>query len=376
MSRTPYTQFRTVSHLEPSNPIGAVVSVGRRSDAGHPILKDRWFVMDPVLVKKEFPKRDGGTWKGDARNPHSAFSDWNRPANGMSEGQVVAQNRENGAVLDLSVMHGFVAHPTIGEGLTSKLWADSLKGQPSPGGRYPACTGNGERASRFVKMDGDEPVYEDIECPEDCPFYGSDCKTDTRFLFIPDWSELAAWTDGRQFPRLLTMWVNHSEQSTENVLGMLTYARNLGIALGIPDPSLVGLPFSMRVTQHTSSIKGTRFPIVEFNIRGNVDEFFAAQKQRQMELSAGPGYVTSSGSISAPTVAALPADVEPPMNAALAEVARVTGIDPAMLPADVRPPSVPSALDAEPGMQLLKHDSDLTAAEKAEILEKEAEETS
>jgi hypothetical protein len=286
MGKAPYEQFAAVERLQPATPLDAVLTVGRRNANGQPADRDRFFIMAPELKKKTFTSAKDKTFQADARDPHPEFHDWNRRAGAGR----IAKSRHGQR--DLAVMRGLVAFPSIKASFQSQFWAKSLEGEPKPPGRFPACTGNGVQASRFARMDGTKPVYKTIECPEDCPFLHMEttdsCKIRAALTFFPNWGA------DSPLPRRLMQWRTRSEQSAENALGMLHTARDLGIGMGIPDPSLIALPFEMRITTHTSSIKRASFPIVEFAIMTDIPAFFMAQKEQQAQLAAGPGYVTAT----------------------------------------------------------------------------------
>lgn len=287
---SPFRQFTSIKRLQPSIPVAAVATVGTRNEqTGQPDKRDRFFIKEARTNRKTYNKRDGGTFQVDARDDHPDFEEWNRRAR---DGRLV-MNRDGDTVLkDLSELRGVIAFPSVDSSFSSKFWAQALPGLPKPGGRYPACTGNGEEASRFARMAGQEPVYETIACPPDCPFLQGNpapCKLRAALTFIPSWGPKSV------LPRALMQWTTSSEQSAANALGLLTIARDVGVGQGIPDPSLVGLEFRMRITEGTSAIKRTKFPIVTFGLIQDVREHYLAQKERQDVLASG-GYVLAQTS--------------------------------------------------------------------------------
>jgi hypothetical protein len=356
----PFKIYNQVVDLSPRLPLSAVVTVGRRDERGVPVMKDRFFIKSPDLEKQTFKRSRGKDYQADGRGLHPDFEAWNT----WAESSRVVTTKA-GRKLDFGVLQGIIMAPSIGDAFESSMWAKELPGLASPGGRYPHCTGDGQNASRFVRMQGNTPVYEDHPCP--CPFAeGEDpaCKIRAALYFIPSWGE------GSKMPRCLTRWSTRSRQSAENALGMLEHARRVGIGMGIPEPSILGMPFEMRIAEGTSALRKTRFPVVHFSITADLPACFAAQKEQQAQLGAG-GYVLGNALPQDERLALIAGDVAelagaPPQVAGDPVAAALAAVEPEQV-VDLEP------VDHEPVDHLegAGH-KDLTDEEKAAILAEEA----
>ena len=119
---TPKTFFDGIKGLEPSEPIGAVLRIGRKDpNRGFPIERDRFYFVEP--------QRD----ESGSRPLHPAF----RKFNG------------NDKLDERKTVWGNIYHATVPEAHTSELSAYKLNGWESPPHGGPVCRGDGEKASRW-----------------------------------------------------------------------------------------------------------------------------------------------------------------------------------------------------------------------------------
>lgn len=270
-----------VEGLRPRAPIGVVATVGHRGQGGTPVDKDRFFLMAPDAPAKAYGSKSYFT-----RELHGQFKAWNDAANAGDP--------------RTRTLSGVIVHSDFHRAVDLSRVAMKLPDMANPS-KQPCCRGNGREASRFSGvLDGVE-VFAKIACPGRlCPYAQGDsppCKPTAHLLFMLQWIGGQA-----KMPSMLCAWSSRSPRSIENMLGLFalvlgtqavapdsdpdTWEPGLAASLGITNPSLVGLPFTMTVGERTNAEKRTRYPTVRFSA-GDLEAWIRSQAQLR-ELVGGP----------------------------------------------------------------------------------------
>lgn len=245
-----------IEGLKPRDPIGAVLTVGRKGPSGAPVETDRFFFVLPQEV-------DG------VRPLHPAFASFNKAE---------AERR--------TVIKGNLIHQTAEEAHELKLKAQILPNhQPHPS-RAPACVGCGVgKANRW--LDG---AYKEVPCPGPrCEFQQpqgkrpAPCRPFGRLLFRPRW-------DIPGLPTPLTKLTTGSWNTASSILGFFEYIAKQAHSLGVSDYSLYGLPFSITLSKkkRRDDAGGRAFPVMSIAPEGDILEMLHAQRKRVAELGAPP----------------------------------------------------------------------------------------
>ena len=258
-------QFRGIEGLNPRDPVGAAISVGRKKSSGYGILEsDRFHIV--------MPKDENGV-----RHPHPQFDAFNKASKDSR-----------------LVLRGNIVHPKVNDCFTFHLKAQAVRGSMHPDKR-PACVGDGHTAERWVGPNPDN--FRTIQCPNDrCVFRqrsGSKpppCKPWGQLLFRLRWPEetqAALIATGRpRLPEILVKYSTGSWNTVANLKGFFDYFVNAGRALGIDNPTLFGAPFTMTLTRQTKASQKRAFPVVVFAPEIDPIQFFAMQAQQRQQIEA------------------------------------------------------------------------------------------
>lgn len=291
---------------------GVRASVGIRSNSGEPILKNRFFLMNPVASPARFQLKSGGDMKGLRSEPHPSFTAWNEEAKKDLRG-----SSRCGA------LRANLIHARLSDAAEWNAAAQKLPGHPSPPSQRPACCGDGIRALRFVGMEGGEEVFREIACPNElCEFRQrvgtkpAPCKANATLVFRLRWNRDDPVE--RDLPEMVCTWHTRSPQSLsrlmtlfEMILGTEKVAPHtprerwkagLAADLGVPDPSLVGLPFVMSVGEKSKPSEGWVFPIVSFSLDGDPVQWLLAQQAHRLQLAAGGPAPLALPAVSSPEI--------------------------------------------------------------------------
>lgn len=235
------TTIRGIQGLIGREPVGAVLSVGKKGPSGNPVEKDRFHLLDPMP--------DGNN----RRHPHPRFKPFNdaEPA-------------------DRRVVVGQLVHQSELQCFGYKLLAYRAKGHPSHPRRLPFCEGDGIRARRYVGLINEEHTFEDIVCPNDkCEFRvrpktgrglgPATCKPWSRLLFRILWN-------GGNLPSMLVKYTTGGWATTKNMIGLFDQIRDMAtMVLGNGRPyTLGGFEFTMTLGEGTNPEQHTRYPVVTF----------------------------------------------------------------------------------------------------------------
>lgn len=236
-----------IAGLQGREPIGAVIAIGKKSDRGFPIEKDRFHVLWPQ------ENAEG------VRPPHPQFRDYN---------QADPKFRQ--------LVIGQIVHATAAECFEYSYRAQAAKGQPSHPSKVPFCTGNGDKAKRYVGKRNGDHAFDTIACPADrCEFRQGDkapCKPWMRFLFRAMISE--------KLPTPLCKYTSGSWNTIRNLVGFFDLIEKQSKAVGLVNPSLMGLKFTLQLTEQTNVEKKSRFPVVRIVPLDDPITFFSAQLDR------------------------------------------------------------------------------------------------
>jgi hypothetical protein len=246
-------------------PVGAVLTIGRKGASGAPIETDRFFIVSPY----EGP--DG------VRPLLPEFHRFN---------SAPAAARQ--------VILGNLVHTLQADAWTHYLRAHRLpKPNPNPSSGAPACQGDGTRATRFDGLadDGAER-WREIACPHRlCEFrLGADpkpCRPFGRLYFRPSW---AHYRDGdfRNLPTPLMKWSTTSWFTVANMVGLFEHVATQATALRLPEASIYGLPFSLRLSRKTRPSQKRAFPVVTATPEIDLIDFFLMQRRQLADAGALP----------------------------------------------------------------------------------------
>ena len=305
-------RYTSIAGLVGRDPVGAVVTVGKKGDNGAPTDRDRFY------FKQVFAQDVGGVLR---KGEHPAFAAYNSAAPDKRR-----------------ILRGNLVHASIDDWFEAGLAAQTLKGFPSHPKKIPTCCGDGRKATRFYgkKEDGSDD-FRVIDCPNDLCFArqgkSKECKPAMRFLFRVNWNE------GIALPKILVRLVSHSWNSAANFQGMFDYIRDQAAAFGLADFSVFGIPFSINLTEKTNPEEKSRFPVLTITPECDLQDYFVWQR-KQLESFGGklalPAPLSAEENSAPQVIAADFADIVPglpiskPANAP-SEVIDAEPVDPSVL---------------------------------------------
>lgn len=291
MSTATQRRFDGIEGLEGKEPVGAVVTIGEKGEKGNPTHTDRFFVKS-VHEEKRGEIR--------IRPAHPAFAAYNSadPAKRQS-------------------LSGNIVHETRHQAFQYQLRALVLPGKKAHPNMRPACEGDGTSARRFygIGEDGSED-FRDIPCPNElCEFrQGNEkvCKPFGRIYFRPRWAA------GSPLPAPLMKLTTQSWYSIRAFIGFFDYVEGIAKQLGIENPVLFGIPFTLTLQRKSLPLKQRAFPVLTISPDFDPIEFFMRQRE-QIKLAGG-------------TMRALPAAsaIDPEENEPEAIAADVRAITPSI----------------------------------------------
>lgn len=254
MARSAVSRFHGIDGLAEREPVGAVLTVGRKGAGGAPTDNDRFWIVSRH-------EQNG------VRPLHPAFAKFNEAD--PAKRQTIAGNIVHADPLDAAEW---------------RLSAMQLGGEwPNHPQRKPACEGDGVRARRLyaIGRDGEPDDYREISCPNElCEFRQGNapkCKPFGRIYFRPRWNK--AWEDGG-FPTPLMIWANHSWNSTDALAGFFRHVIHQAEQLGLESWSVYGLPFTLTLGRKTKPQERRSFPVVSITPDCDLIDFFQAQRAR------------------------------------------------------------------------------------------------
>jgi hypothetical protein len=275
----------TYDHIEGltgREPVGAILRIGRKGDAGQPIENDRFFFVSPQPERKTI-KRGGGEASIQFRQLHPDFGMFN---------DMPAESRRS---LKVNLVHSahqdaYLAH------LRAQQLAPATKYPPHPNGA-PACVGDGEKATRYYGLTEDgEHDFREIDCPNDlCEFRQEGnrrCAPFARLYFRPHWKGESP------LPTPLTKLTTRSWNSAANLKGFFEYVSEQAEQLGIERGrlNLFGLPLTIHLGRKTKRDKGHSFPVLTFTPEIDLIAFFARQRKALDEAGATPRQIVGAQS--------------------------------------------------------------------------------
>lgn len=243
-------KYNGIKDLTGREHVGAVVTVGRKSDRGFPEQTDRFHVVQP--------REENGV-----RGYHPAFSQFN---------SAPAERRK--------VIKGNIVHAYKDDCFESHLKAQAINKKMHPN-KKPYCVGDGVKATRWTGREPDDFI--EIDCPNKlCEFRMTQpplCKPFLRFLFRISWAE------GSTMPAFLVRFTSGSWNTAGNFKGFFDYWGNVAKELGMKNYKLFGLPVTLTVSYQTKPSEKTRFPVVAISSSADPIDFFMRQRADLRELT-------------------------------------------------------------------------------------------
>lgn len=237
---------KTIKGLEGRDPVGAILSIGKKAPTGFPTETDRFHIVSTTQNENKI------------RPPHPAFKSFN---------EAPVEKRK--------IIRGNLIHATRDECFEYYLTAQVLAGKKMHPNKRPSCTGNGTIAMRWMENPDDPNDYAEIKCPDKrCEYRQGDkpsCKPFARMLFR------FRWPDGILFPELLAKTSTKGWDTCANYLGFFNYIEKVAKQLGIEKYSLFGYPFMLTLTRKTNATRRTSFPVVTITPEQDPIQFFTAQ---------------------------------------------------------------------------------------------------
>jgi len=274
--------YRTIEGVDGREPVGAVLTIGKKGPSGAPVDNDRFFFVSPYEV------------------------------NGVRS-QLIEFGRFNTADPKFrAVIHGNLVHAHIEDSWLHHLRAQKLPNpNPNPPARKPACTGDGTKATRFSGMDGDDEVWKEIDCPNRlCEFrqgVKAACKPMGRLYFRPGWSHYRDETF-HGLPTPLVKWTTGSWNTVANVVGFFDHVRAQAANLGLASWSVYGLPFTLTLGRKTQPQHERAFPVVSISPLVDLVEFFLMQRRQLAAAGGSLGLAAGNTSPEETTPEAMSAD--------------------------------------------------------------------
>ncbi len=240
--------IRGVDGLKGREPIGCVVSVGRKSEKGHPTDNNRFYIMEYKPSKKI-----GGR---PARNFHPRYAKFN-------------DSNDN------TTIWGNLIHRNENDAFHYSLLAyKSPDTKNHPDGK-PFCVGDGKKAKRWIENEDGELELTDIVCGNQLCKYQSEwkgskpCSPRSRLIFQLRWGQ------NSNLPCLIAMWNTKAWSSTQNIIGMFDHAReaykSLRESYGVQlEDDFMGIPFQMQLGKATKPSRNQSYPVVTFSIDGSL----------------------------------------------------------------------------------------------------------
>lgn len=256
----PMQRFDSIEGLHSKEPVGAVLTIGRKGTSGAPVETDRFFIVQPS--------------EGDdrVRAQHPAFAAFNGAKPEARQSITCA-----------------LVHAEMEDSWLHYLRAQVLGGDwPTHPQMKPACQGDGKTALRLyaVGKDGAPDDYREIPCPNDlCEFRQGNvkkCKPFGRLYFRP------IWKDGSPLPTPLMKWTTASWNNVAAVKGFFEHVEHQAEQLGLGDYTLYGLPFTITLGKKKKPQQGRAFPVITITPAMDLIAFFMAQRRQLLEAGAGP----------------------------------------------------------------------------------------
>lgn len=259
-------------------PIAAAVSVGRKSDKGQPIDRDRFYVVLPTATQATYQTRDGRSYNAPKRDLHPSFGAWNTGYQrfGDEHSPDFDMARYKAELARRTIIPARLGHLTIEQcwhGSYFCLEAPKLGKRPN---KAPVCVGNGVDADRWIN-----DKIQRIPCPgEQCEFRqkpmvnGKPGKTPCSPKFVMfarfDWPRDK---EGKGLPNVPFKIQSQSIYSYLNFVGFFDSFRNACTGFGVDyhDVPLFGLPVNITLQERTNSAAGTVFPVLSLTVAGDGD---------------------------------------------------------------------------------------------------------
>lgn len=256
----PVRNFDHIAGLTGREPVGAALTIGIKGPSGAPTNTDRFYFVLPHDEKR------GEITVRPLHPSFSAYNDAEPKKRQMLRGNLVHANRAECFRHHLKAQvlpKPWLAHPN----------------------KRPACLGDGAVAVRYhgTGKDGVDD-FREMVCPNDlCEFRQGDrkvCKPFAQLLFRP------RWPDGVALPQPLTKLTTGSWNSTSALLGFFGYVESQARELGVENPSLYGLPFSLTLSRKTMPKRGAAFPVLSLSPDCDLIAFFLRQRADMAQLAA------------------------------------------------------------------------------------------
>lgn len=292
-----------IDGLKGREPVGAILRIGRKAPGGYPTENDRFFIVSPQTQLREFKSRQGKTHVALQRDTHPEFDAYH--ALDPEARRHIRGNLTHAAIEDCYRVHLRAQQLT-----PTDRW-------PVHPNMAPSCIGDGENATRYYGTNDEGDDFREIACPNElCEFRqegNRQCKPFGRIYFRPNWRG----TSGPPTP--LMKLVTSSWNSCANLKGFFDYIQTQAEQLGIVNPSVFGLPFSISLERKSDRRHSRAYPVMSFTPETDLIAFFVRQAKALEE---------TGGRLELPEAVGAESDVENDADVIAADYSETTPAKP------------------------------------------------
>ena len=228
-------------------PIGAVLTIGRKGPKGFPVEKDRFHLVLP---------HEGPDGRRAAHPRYVRFNTADPEHRRSLVCQIVHSDPEQALEYYLSAYRG-------------------RRGDPTHPAGAPFCRGDGDRAQRYTGADSDPDGFASIDCAgSECPYQTATpplCRPFARLAFRVEFKP------GSAMPSTICRYQTKSWHTVANLAGFFDMLRDAADLVGAPFVP-AGFRFCLQLEIRKSKMNGgSRFPVVRAIPLDDPYSFFAAR---------------------------------------------------------------------------------------------------
>lgn len=251
----------------PKEPVGAVLTAGRRDNRGNiiPASKNRFWLGLAIGASKKRRRK--------LHPDFEAFNSTPDPPNG--DAHPAASIRA--VVMHADIRQAYVIQRRAHRGPAN----DQRVVNPQDNGSW--CVGDGKVAHRW-----DGAAVRKIECPDErCPYAQGarpPCLVTITVHFFPRWDG-TRWADANM-PKVLTRWSSTGRNARDTWLGLIAMVRRQAEQIGVKIQSWDLMPFRMMLDFKTGP--SGLYPVIQIATDGDLMSWLLAQRQQVAQLTGQP----------------------------------------------------------------------------------------